>query len=109
MGVLLAGLALVAGCSTNPSAGQNDLYTCGQVGYWDNYLLTGVQKATNADAEHIFSAAATAEDSQLREEGAQAQADWNANKINATATDFAQMTTICETFGLKVNNGSFEP
>jgi len=67
------------------------------VAYWNNYIVAGKDTAGGKAAlAQITSGAQSAEDSQLRQQGAQLKADYDAGKVKAAAADIATMTATCK-------------
>jgi hypothetical protein len=88
--------AISSGCSTTPpSASQSDLYTCGQVFYWNNYVLKG-NASSSGDMEAALGRISNNPngglDLTLAEEITKAKADYAANKTNAAVKEIADMT-----------------
>jgi hypothetical protein len=90
-----------AGCSNAPSASSSDLYLCGQVAYWDNYVSTGkVPAAQDAPAViRILRAGNINMDLTLTEELVNASNDYAANRTSATAKEISDMTATCQRWG----------
>ena len=74
---------------------QSDLYTCGQVFYWNNYVLKG-NASSSGDMEAALGRISNNPngglDLTLAEEITKAKADYAANKTNAAVKEIADMT-----------------
>jgi hypothetical protein len=97
VGVVAIAGVLCAACSQTPKAGQGDLYTCGRVAYWNNYIVLGKDTAGGRAAPaQITSGAQRAKDFHLRRQGAQLNAHYAAGGVKAAIADIATLTATCE-------------
>jgi hypothetical protein len=105
--LIAAAAFALSSCSNSPGAAPakktakataGDLYTCGAVGYWDHYVVTGQVPAPQeiAALQKILRPSGSHLNHVLSAEIAKANSDYAADRQTTTGKDIAKMTATCE-------------